>query len=171
MPYHLFLLVLPVYWKVFPNCCGLHGTAWDRNTCLAAKCSLNHSYAEGLQSHPKSSQQNNATRKAGRTSSTNSERSQDCAVQEQAQRHESASDALTATQQQVKQLSSAKQQAETTLQELAALRSAHQAVQSELAVAKGRLAGVDESCQHSLDRVQSLSAALQEAQQAKVHLN
>ncbi len=39
---------------------------------------------------------------------------------------------------------------------------------SELAVAKGRLSAFDESCQHSLDRVQTLSAALQEAQQAKV---
>lgn len=39
---------------------------------------------------------------------------------------------------------------------------------SELAVAKGRLSAFDESCQHSLDRVQTLSAALQEAHQAKV---
>ena len=70
----------------------------------------------------------------------------------------------------MQQLSSDQEQAETTQQELAALRSAHKALQSELAVARGQLSGVDASCQHSLDRVQSLSAALQEAQQAKVNM-
>ena len=65
-------------------------------------------------------------------------------------------------------MGSVKQQADAARQELAALKSSHEALHSEVAVAKGRLSGFDESCQLSLDRVQSLSAALQEAQQAKV---
>lgn len=62
----------------------------------------------------------------------------------------------------------ARQQAHATQEELASLRAAHEAVQGELAVATGRLSAFDESCRHSLDRVQALSAALQGAQQAKV---
>lgn len=68
----------------------------------------------------------------------------------------------------MQQLSSAKQQADAAQSELAAAKSAHEALQRELAVAKGQLSGFDVSCQLALDRVQSLSAALQEAQQAKV---
>lgn len=75
---------------------------------------------------------------------------------------------MAAAQEEVQQLSSAKQQADSAQSELAAVKSAHEALQHELAVAKGQLSGFDVSCQLSLDRVQSLSAALQEAQQAKV---
>ena len=89
-------------------------------------------------------------------------------TQEQQQQHESASLALAAAQEEVQHLSSVKQQADAVQNEMAAVRSAHEAVQGDLAVAKGRLSGFDDSCQLSLDRVQSLSAALQEAQQAKV---
>lgn len=89
-------------------------------------------------------------------------------MQEQQQHHESVSLALTAAQEEAQQQRSVKQQAEAAQRELAALNSAHEALQSELAVARGRLSGFDESCQLSLDRVQSLSASLQEAQQAKV---
>ena len=76
--------------------------------------------------------------------------------------------ALAAAQEEAQQLSAVKQQAAAAQHELAELKSAHEALHSELGVAKGRLSGFDESCQLSLDRVQSLSAALQEAQQAKV---
>ena len=89
-------------------------------------------------------------------------------MQEQQQQHESASLVLAAAQEEVQHLSSVKKQADAVQNELAAVQSAHEALQGELAVAKGRLSGFDESCQLSLDRVQSLSAALQEAQQAKV---
>ena len=89
-------------------------------------------------------------------------------TQEQQQQHESAGLALATAQEEVQHLSSVKQQADAIQSEMAAVKSAHEAVQGELAVAKGRLSGFDESCQLSLDRVQSLSAALQEAQQAKV---
>ena len=90
-------------------------------------------------------------------------------VQLQLQSHEAASAALAAAQEEAKLVDPARQQAHATQQELASLRAAHEAVQGELAVAKGRLSAFDESCQHSLDRVQALSAALQGAQQAKVH--
>ena len=89
-------------------------------------------------------------------------------MQEQQQQHESASLALAAAQEDVHRLSSGKNQADAVQSELAALKSAHEALQGELAVAKGRLSGFDDSCQLSLNKVQSLSAALQEAQQAKV---
>ena len=92
-------------------------------------------------------------------------------LQLQTQQHESINCALSAAQQEAQQLSSAKQQAEATQQELTLLRSAHEALSRELAVAKAQLAGADATCQHSLDRVQSLSAALQEAQQAAVRLS
>lgn len=90
-------------------------------------------------------------------------------MQEQQQQHESLTLALAAAQEQAQQLSSVKQQAEAAQQELAALKLAHGALLSEMGVAKGRLSGFDESCQLSLDRVQSLSGLLQEAQLAKVH--
>ena len=89
-------------------------------------------------------------------------------LQEQQQQHESARLALAAAEEAVQHLSSVKKQANAAQNELAVAKSAREALQAELAVAKARLSGFDESCQLSLDRVQSLSAALQEAQQAKV---
>lgn len=89
-------------------------------------------------------------------------------IQEEAQNHESTCTALAAAQEEAKLAEAARQQATSARQELESLRGSHEAVLSELAVAKGRLSAFDESCQHSLDRVQTLSAALQEAQQAKV---
>lgn len=91
-----------------------------------------------------------------------------CISQEQLQQHQAVSAALADAEQEAQWLSSVKQQAEATQEELTALKSTHEALLSELAVTGGRLAGFDESCRHSLDRVQHLSAALQEAQQAKV---
>lgn len=76
--------------------------------------------------------------------------------------------ALAAAQEEAQQLSSVKQQAEAAQQELAELKSAHEALNTEMGVVKGRLSGFDESCQLSLDRVQSLSGLLQEAQLSKV---
>ena len=89
-------------------------------------------------------------------------------IQEQAQNHESSCTALAAAQEEAKLAEAVRQQATSAQQELESLRGPHEAVLSELAVAKGRLSAFDESCQHSLDRVQTLSAALQEAHQAKV---
>ena len=89
-------------------------------------------------------------------------------IQEQAQNHGSTCTALAAAQEEAKLAEAARQQATSARQELESLRGTHEAVLSELAVAKGRLSAFDESCQHSLDRVQTLSAALQEAHQAKV---
>ncbi|KAL0021101.1 hypothetical protein WJX79_006880 [Trebouxia sp. C0005] len=88
-------------------------------------------------------------------------------VLEQAQNHESSCTALAAAQEEAKLAEAVRQQATSAQQELESLRGPHEAVLSELAVAKGRLSAFDESCQHSLDRVQTLSAALQEAHQAK----
>jgi len=89
-------------------------------------------------------------------------------VQEQAQSHGTTATALAAAEEEAKLLESARQHAQSTKQELDSLKAAHEMLQGELAVAKGRLSAFDDSCQHSLDRVQALSAALQEAQQAKV---
>jgi len=89
-------------------------------------------------------------------------------LQEQAQNHESTCTALAAAQEEAKLAEAAKRQAISARQELESLRGTHEAVLSELAVAKRRLSAFDESCQHSLNRVQTLSAALQEAHQAKV---
>ncbi len=89
-------------------------------------------------------------------------------LQEQAQNHGSTCTALATAQEEAKLAEAARQQATSARQELELLRGTHEAVLSNLAVAKGRLSAFDESCQHSLDRVQTLSAALQEAHQAKV---
>ena len=76
--------------------------------------------------------------------------------------------ALTAAEEEARHLNTAHAQARQVRQELKELRDSHEAVQSELASARGRLSAFDDSCKHSLDRVGALSAALQEAQQAKV---
>ena len=89
-------------------------------------------------------------------------------LQEQAQNHESTCTALAAAQEEAKLAEAARQQAASARLEVESLRGTHEALLSELAVVKGRLSAFDESCQHSLDRVQTLSAALQEAHQAKV---
>ena len=78
---------------------------------------------------------------------------------------------MAAAQEEAKLLDSARHHAQSSQQELALLTSAHETLQSKLAVDKGRLSAFDESCRHALDRVQTLSAALQEAQQAKVSSN
>lgn len=76
--------------------------------------------------------------------------------------------ALAAAEEEARHLNTAHAQAQQVRQELKELRDSHEAVQAELASTRGRLSAFDDSCKHSLDRVGALSAALQEAQQAKV---
>ena len=81
--------------------------------------------------------------------------------QEQAQSHGATSKALAEAQH-------AQQHSQHAQQELSNLKLEHEALQREVAVTSGRLSAFDESCQRSLERVQTLAAALQQAQQAKV---
>ena len=81
--------------------------------------------------------------------------------QEEARSHEDTSKALAEAQHK-------EQQCQHAQQELSNLKLEHESLQREMAVTNGRVSAFDESCQRSLERVETLAAALQQAQQAKV---
>ena len=91
-------------------------------------------------------------------------------VQAQVHSHDATRVALAEASKEAELVASAQQQAQHAQHELQTLGLQHEQLQAELAVTNGRLSAFDDSCQRSLDRVQTLSAALQEAQHAKVSL-
>lgn len=91
-----------------------------------------------------------------------------CALQEQHLVSDSLREALAGAGDQLTHLHTAQSQAHQLRQDLSELRTLHEAALAELASARGRMSAFDDSCRHSLDRVATLSAALQEAQLAKV---
>lgn len=90
------------------------------------------------------------------------------ALQEQHQVSDDLREAFATALQQANSLGAAQNMTQKLRQELEELAASHEAAQAELASARGRLSAFDDSCKHSLDRVAALSAALQEAHQAKV---
>lgn len=89
-------------------------------------------------------------------------------LQEQHAMCYSLQESLAAAEEEAQHLGTAQAGVRDLTQQLEALRGSFEAVQADLTSAHGRLAAFDDSCRHSLDKIEALSAALQEAQHAKV---